>query len=573
MNNCMKYLISLNTLIFIISILTICVNKSFNYELYIYTNVFFWILSSICLLVNVILIFHILENLKIYKNIFILLLLMIQVLAIRGAMVSFWGLAGYYNFLLRGDQATYIGLAKDILYLGSFGDDFYPFTGILISTISNITSLTPEAISIFIPPFFLCLGIAGIALLTKAIKNKVKILLTSVLFSVPFVYNWFVLTIYPHFTSVYFLPLILYVIFMYKKYKLIFILLSISIVMWHPFTAYSLFFFILIMSIINYKNSEIKKYFVIYSFILVIWTVSSQVLMGSFSFYWNSILGKYEITTFDVALSYVSKLGIAESFKTLFYMVLDDLIIYVLVFASLFFFLKNKFYNKKILSSNLSLLYIWIIFNSILIIFLFFGVRGHVPDRLINLNWSLIVAPVVLGLFYTLMRSRISKCVLVTLLLISIVSSIITLYPSPIIDRPNEGATMSEIKGADWFITNRDESVGVSYISTPLLRYSDLLYGTKYPGRENLHIGYVSSGDSYTIPNHFNLSINDRKFLGLRYFILTKYEIYAYTQIWKNIDRFNINDFNNLKTNYYSNLLYTNGNFNVYIIDFENFIF
>lgn len=569
-----RYTFYLNSLLFIIAILTFFTNNLnlTNISSIYYVNSIFWFLSSVCLFVDMILVFYILENFNLSRNGIVILLLIGQLIVIKGAMVSFWGLSGYFNFLLRGDQATYIGLAKDILFLGSFGNDFYPFTGILISTMSLITRLTPEEISVFVPAFFICICAVGIALLAKTIKNKIKVLLTSILFSVPFIYNWFSVTIYPHFTSTLMLPLMLYVVLNYKKYKLIFVFLSISVIMWHPITAYSLFLFFLVISILNYKNSELIKQFIIYSFILFIWTFSYQALTGTLSFYLESVMGEYQITTFDVALSYASKLGIEASLRTIAYMVLDDLIFYILVFLSLIFLLKNRFYFNSYRLKNLKFCYIWFLINGLLIIFLFFNIRGHVPDRLINLNWGLIVAPAIIGVFYNLIKNRMTKYVLIVLLVISTSFSVITLYPSSIINKPNEAALVGEVKGADWIIVNRDENIRVSYILTPLLRYSDLLYGTKYPGRGDLHIGYVHGGDSYTIPNHFDLSSEDRKFLGLRYFILTEYEIHAYNEIWKTVDRFNQNDFNKFEINIYSNLLYRNGNFIIYLVDFEKFI-
>lgn len=567
-----KKLIHINTIIFIGSIISLLFSKS---DLFDCNNIYdinkiFWILSIICLILNIIILFDFIEKKYLNKNYYTLIFIICQIIILKTIMVSFWGLAGYYAFFMRGDQSTYIGLTKDVLFTGHFENNFYPFTSLLISIISLITYTPPETISIVLPGLFQVLLVLGTVLLIGIFKNDIKILVAGLLFSVPFISNWFPVTIYPQFTSVFTFPLILYTFVKLLKFKIVFILFSFSIVIWHPISSLSLLFFIFSSIFLSYKKIDIIKIFFIYNIIFISWTFSFYSLTDTLANFWRSIMSESRITTYDIALLYVQKLGLLESLRAFFYMMIDDLFMYSLIFISFIFSLKNKNYIKFVSNMTIKISYIWFTLNSFIIAFLFFAIRGHVPDRLINLNWSLILVPCVAGVFYTQIKNRIGKFVVVILLLIAVTASVFTLYPSPLIDRPNETSTEGEINSIKWIIDNRKEDIAFSYILTPLFRYSDLIYGTNYPGRASLHIGYAPSGDSYFIPNHFNLSIYDKNYLGERYFILTQYEINAYTKIWDSVDRFNQKDFNGIKINTASEVLYQSGNIMLFLINFKN---
>ncbi|MEJ5292208.1 MAG: hypothetical protein WHS82_01295 [Candidatus Methanosuratincola sp.] len=477
-------------------------------------------------------------------------------------------MTGYYGFLFRGDQATYIGLAKDVLFLGSFSDNIYPVSSLLVATITLTTGLSPENLAAGVASLYFIIFFIGISLLCRFFKRDNRILIISVLmFSTPFIFNWFPLTIYPHMLSTYFMPFIMYFTLIRKNNFIIYLLIT-NLAFFHPFIIFSYLLF-LIFYIFIYKKFHLF-YALIYGAVLFVSSmIYNSIIFNSLILYYDSLINR-DFTTIDVAFEYASKLGIINSLKTLSILILDDAFMYLSLFI-IYIYLNYTKISNVIKNKILNYFYIWIILTSIVILFLFVGIRGHVPDRLLNLNWGLVFAPIVLGCSYLSIKSKIKKIVVVSFLILISVTSIYALYPSPLTTRPNEANLYGEVSGAYWTLTYRMDESKYSYLLTTPLRYCDLIYGTKYYYRSNLHIGYVESGDSYVVPSHFNMSVSDRNFLGARYFILTQYEITAYCHIWNEVDKFNYEDFNKLNNDYSSYMLYNNKIYYLYLIDFYKF--
>lgn len=562
-----RFLLFLNTFIFTFAVLSILFLPDLrNFEISIYdAGRIFWILAILNLSLNVFILMMVKE--KIGK--LFLLSILYQVLFVKILIVSFWAIRGYAGVFYRGDQATYIGLAKDIILWGTFFDNFYPFISILLSSISLVSSLKVEEVAKILPPFFQFLFFIWLVLLSKKVFANDKVALTCVAFSVPFIFNWFPITIYPHMNSAYFLPAVIYMLYLpqVREVKISLMLLLSVFIFWHPFTAVTILSFIALLSLQNRKYLTI---FGIYITLCITWFLYNLHLAKTLEILITQITSEFKINTKDIAEIYVQKLGIFNSFRVVSMMVFDDIIFYAISIVGLYYYIKNNRVGKK--SKNLDLapmFFLWLI-SSLLIAFLFFGVRGHVPDRLINLNWSLIFAPIIAGYVFSNFGDRKRKLI-VLFVFISIISSIFTLYPSPLTQRSNECHLISEIEGANWLILNTNNTgTKFAYILTPIGRYSDLIYGTKNEERGRYHIGYLR-GESYSVPSHFNLSEYDRNFLGERIFILTKYEVVSYSTVWERVDRFNLNDFRLLMIDFASNYIYTNNNFYVYLVDFQKF--
>jgi len=261
------------------------------------------------------------------------------------------------------------------------------------------------------------------------------------------------------------------------------------------------------------------------------------------------------------ALNIFSKLNIMTSLKSISLMILDESIYYAISAISIYSIFKNIRYSK--LEKHLFLISFCFFIGTLVLVssFVFTGV--HTPYRIINLNTNMILAPFMVGyiLYQSLTRNTKVRYIILIFIGISIISSVISLYPSPLTSLPTPHITNSEVIGMNWLISFKDPGVKVSSEKLVAFRYADLIYNHEYGLKRNDLYG------DFILPKHFG--INESNYFDSKnntYLIISKYVVEAYTVVWKELNKFNEKDFANIESTEIIDKIYTNEDLIIYYI-------
>jgi hypothetical protein len=485
-------------------------------------------------------------------------------------MISLHVLKGYVFYFGRGDAASYIGLAKDINIFGHFSSsNFYPVISILLSISTQLSSISSIGMSKLLPAFFFVIYFVGYYCWAKSISNKKGFVLPVLLASIPIFFAWFPVSIYHQMLSVWTLPFFFYCLYRNQdiRYRLICIIMCIVYPFWHPLTAVFVCFYLIVWFLIdrysNNTNKNVSLSLILISLVgMLAWFINQYALLDSMSVVVSQLFGLSDRPSAATQAVYqASKLGFFSTIKTIYLMINDDLIYYVLSLISAYILVKqnNSFFRKKLFPIIASL-----ISGSILLFIIFILTGTHNALRLVNLNINMIFTPLLIGylLYYIFQIKQKVKYFLVLLLIgASVSTSIISLYPSPMTKYPNEQVTQSDITGTKWLISKKSNEIGTSNIITPITRFSDLIYGRRYrKSRADIR-------SCFAIPDHFGIEHECRFPIDKNiYLTITDFDIRSYTEVWKDIDRYTKEDFYKLNLCDNADKIYENGELRNFLI-------
>jgi len=108
--------------------------------------------------------------------------------------------------------------------------------------------------------------------------------------------------------------------------------------------------------------------------------------------------------------------------------------------------------------------------------------------------------------------------------------------------------------GAEWFIDHKDTKLKPIEIMTPVYRFANAILGTN---NNRTDIRSTSK-----IPDHFNYTVNNKlgkSYIKDYYAVITEFDKQMYDTVWKDVGRFNKEDFEKLETDSSVDKLYSNG--------------
>lgn len=562
-----------------ISLLEIFFNPTTTYEISIYTSTptLFWIsitynvvVSILYLLINL---FKKFSKFPLYSY--------IQIILSNCLVISLFAIKGYYAYLGRGDTLSYAGLITQISESHFiYKDNFYPLISILISQINQVISIQIIQIVNYIPIFFYLIFVFGIIAWSKElIPNEIY---TQICFicSVPLFFPWFYPTIYPMLIATLLLPLVFYSLkkFEYNKnFMIIVILLLLANVFLHPIVMIFLIAFLCLLVILeqfkyirkkfNY-HLKTKTYNILFlsSIMFLMWLIIQYYLLNGLNIIIQTILEFPERqSTSSIALGYTAILGINDTLQYFLLTNSDELLIFLLSFIAIYILFKNPQYISKEYDT-LRYLACCLISGNMMLTILFFITRIHGPLRLMNLNLNIIFAIILAGFLiwhYTKKDSKIVVSLFIIIIIFSSVSSIFSLYPSPLTIRPNDQISKYDIFALNWLISLKDPNFKVLSIETSADPFAQYILGDEYYKRIDFNRGSREN----PLPNHF-VSIQygvNNSYNSNYYVVISEFDILAYTTVWEKINKFNNNDFNNLNNYFIINKIYDNNDFRVYL--------
>ncbi|AKB74736.1 hypothetical protein MSLAZ_1475 [Methanosarcina lacustris Z-7289] len=490
-----------------------------------------------------------------------------QVIFFNSLLLLLPTLRNYMLIMGRGDNADYVGYARDVSIYGHIpGYNFYPYGSVLISQISQILNISVLEVSKYIPALFVIIYMLSIYCWAKSFKQDPNFVTYSIIASIPLFFAWFFATIYYMLIATLILPLLFYTINKNSDfgYRVLVVIICLILPFTHPIIAL-LFLLYLIGMFIEEQLSDRKSHKISLSLIMLFFITSSFWYLDQYALTKNALtiieqientvlLRSSGTTTLTVATEYANKLGYFSAAKTLLIMAFDELTYYVFSLIAIYFILKNSKKDFKSIS-------LCFIFGSIFYAFIFISTYAHTPYRLTNLDANMIFTPLLLGYLMVFLRKQ-YRIVLSLIIILSVVTTVASLYQSPITKYPNDQFTAYDISGGKWLLDSKSEHIPTITLLSPLSRYSSLIYGSNYT------LSHRSSiMPRYSFPTDFNSGENAIfPANSTQYFWITQYEKQAYSTVWKGIGQFSENELNSVDSckNVYH--IYDNQEFSIYFV-------
>jgi len=556
---------SISFLLVSYALFIVSMNPATGYELSIYTSTpyIFWVAIIIGLFNGILILF-----LKMYGKIEKMWIIGIfSIILFNVLVISLYAFRGYILYLGRGDTAGYVGMAKDVNDYGYILNyNFYPLTSILISQISQIINVSIVNISKYLPSLFFGIYILSIYCWSKSLYNNKKFIIASVIVSAPILFPWFSTSIYHMLLSVLTIPFLFYCINKSSEssFKFLAIIWVVLYPFFHPITAMIVFLYISIMYIygtfVSHKPKPVSIFLVLVALVsLLRWFVSQYSILHNVKLIILQMLNStHSVSTATQVEYYIQKLGFDAVLKSFLIVNANQVIFYVLAIISIVYI----FRIKKINNTRFTPIILNFLICSVFIIIIFFTSTTHNADRLINLNINMILTVPLIG--YLLCKSSFKiQAIILFLIMIASVTAIFSVYQSPFITYPNDQMTNNDIVSMKWFLSEKSVKIKTVDILNPTIRYGDIILGYDAASKRNdIHRDIVN------LPDHFNLSKDNLFPIDQdRYLSITKYDIVAYTEIWKKIHRFENSDFVNLNSIKNVNRIYDNNENLFYLIN------
>jgi len=266
-------------------------------------------------------------------------------------------------------------------------------------------------------------------------------------------------------------------------------------------------------------------------------------------------------STASKAEYYVQQIGITAALQSFFLMTTDEILYYIFSLVTIFTIILRYRHNdeKKLLSIGACL-----IIGSLFILMLFFASKSHTPERYINLNPNMMLTPPLVGFIiykFSQSKKQMMTLLVIGLIIFSLFTTIFSLYQSPLIFRSNDQISTNEVISMNWLLSKKNTIFGTMDIMTPVFRYSDLIFGKNFSlERKDLY-------RDFNMPNHFGVSNETIPINKDRYMVITEYDVKSYTEVWKDIHKFEKEDF--VKINYFKNVnkIYDSKEVNFYLIE------
>ena len=520
-----------------------------------------------------------------------------------------------YFILGRGDVLTHIGFMRDILVTGSFGLDMYPILHILGATTYYFTRITLERITILIYPVFSIFYILSFYILYKKIlKDKSKVILAMIFTSI-MVFGTAHTSFAPFTLSFFVIPIFFYLYFKENSDhrwngKILLILATIFLLLFHPLTALLLAISLIIIEFSKFLYLNINqpsktmpynilpvKYKRNFSYILIalliagllLWVPYLHLIENNLSTFYDFIYSSAS-PNFSSALLTASKANLQDLISSTIFIYGVLLIITLTSLISVYELTKKnisiiKRYNN-IFDIFLSLR-VYEIFSIIgFLLFTIFSLLVYFKLPLFGFTRIMTFATLfsnflIFTLFYIILESKnrklnlnkYMKIIAISVIILPIICiSTLNLYDSPYSLTPNEQVTISEVNGMDTFFNNYD--TGTKTLTLGISEYRFLAYiqgeQTDQFGQD-IHMRNLSDSSRTTPIDHFGFNNNTtlgQYYNNSVYLLINQVGFQTYPKIFPGYEdkwRFTPQDFNKLNNTSQNMLIYNNGNLKIYI--------
>jgi len=498
-----------------------------------------------------------------------------------------------YTFYGRTDSITHLGYINDIISAGHFYSNFYPLSHILIAMLSLITNGPMIQIFMASVAFYYLMYVLGIYLLCREISYNLGQSLLLVILSVLLPVGVYDPQVMPIQIMIFLMPIVSYLIFkrisdrLLAQFRLIFIIMVLSLIFYHPFSATQFIAILLIYACSKIVYSKIlngkidlatskdsiqlvAKPILIILISFLIWAVSFWLFRQKIFVLFNWLMGEgrdFYLSHYQNGL-HKANLSLFQIFDLIF-KTYGFFIIYTIIFIlSLLIIFANILYKRRYPNERvIFFLFVSIILGSFSIFSIFAGFDIFAdPFRSMSLVYIFVALTNGLILFdFISERSSLVKNILLFILTIFLVTSssigTFNTHPSPIIKMLADDVSLSEFSGGIWIAKNSDPKMTILPVASQFdERMRDYVMGMEESEKAGKfaspppHFGYDSSN---FIGNAFNHDV---------YTAITSYDRMYYSYLWPYQGSFNMKDLEKLYTDRTANLIYVNKGFDSFYI-------
>lgn len=553
--------------------------SAYQYSFFNFLPIYFWIFS-ICIFIiasGVLIGFQDID--PNYRTIFFFIILL------NNGIILFSPYLGGAYLMSAGDLSTYGGMVLDLYSSHSinFNINFYPLMHLLCFSLSAIMGVDALTCVIFLSPIFSLLFPVFTYIISREITNNDLITTLVFLLSSTFIFSGIFpinSTTTPYGLSLLMLPIVFFCYIKTRKtdsnisYKICSLFCFSAVTIFHPLTGSLLFITLMLIIFLDYQFKFLKTNIHLIGFYFSLFLLYIIYLTKVWKKPLNFI---YDVIEFG--LNYATKSGfrvdiqqnlnkldldVIEIFKLFIKMFGHQFVFIFLTLIFCLFFFYKKDLIKKIFHNN------WFIpiFAWTMISLITMGIQIVKPILIISfyrfLYASLVFTPIFVSIGVVLFSPKKWRSV-ISMLLVSLifVNSILVVYPSPYISYANPQVTYADQSGPRWIYQNTEQTEIINgYFGAAITKrvISGLIPYSEY-------IEYKS--DIQTIDDHLGYLKHRTigEFLsGANILIISKYDIVAYTQVYKKIERLNLNDLNRLDYDPTASLIYNNKDYLAYKI-------
>jgi len=515
------------------------------------------------------------------------------IIILANSILLFMPMIRGYEIYGREDVLSHIGWVREILDYGNIGStNVYPINHILASCSVMISGIGIDTLSMAIPAIFSIFYIFSFIVLVRQMGIGKENQLLILGFASILIFGNLQLSFAPQSQAFMLLPLSIYLCIRSRQtqWNLSFIILSIVwiflLVFYHPL---NLLLFILILGIISITsrlrspkidmmNDEFVKHrmTLLMAIALVsffIWQSWSIVLLGNLRRVLLWFIGQGGISEFQ---DYSKSINAGDfSLIDLLIKIINIMGPWIIVgiatlICSIYLIRLSRNTNRRIMFwHQLSIVAFLILGFLSIITFITSYVVGFGRIFVIAIIFSTILIPA--SYHHWLLHGEKSvrkfiKTMIICIFIISLILlSTLNLYLSPRVNANNLQVSDQEVIGMDYFFNIRNENFSILELEISQSRFYDLIF-THDAARKNIiygqearpqdHFGYVNATE-------FGPLLNDQKYLIINNLARN---IFAYTyptepERWL----FTPNDFNRLSEDPSIQLIYANGDLDVYL--------
>lgn len=567
-------------------------NPAKGYELSIYESTPFivWLLLILSITGGVTIIIHQLYTEEYKNSNFWLIGLLILILS-RMSLLYIPFIRGYYTW--RGDNLSHIAAMKDVLLTGhTASDNFYPITHILLAEIISVSGVPIELIVNHSTALFSIFYVVSTYLLATAVLPKKDAQLLSVASIGGVLFNRYDVYLMPNGWSILYLPFVFFLFIKSSKSLEYRLLLSVMLTLYpffHPLSSVVLVISFLVIGFVNillyiieHKKISLNNIlcdFPITQVLIVLGILLPWIL--SFPQFHPNIRSLYTALTTGHSPNVIAQMSATldkinvhgfEFVKLVIKIMGDDIIFLSLSIVAATIIFRRSYKNNKELKNNKNLIILLSITFVIGITYAAYlfniipGLRSISSQRL--LAYLVIFTPIFVGYtfqnFLVKIRNYITASLCILVIMAASMISILSLYPSPYVIKPNLEVTQMDMRGFEWFINYKSKNIGCTHIMSSPYRFADAILGDDKEDKRSDIEHYAPQ-----IPDHFNYTAHERlgeSYKKDRYAVITKMDKIIYDTVWRVVGRFHKEDFEKLETDETVDKIYTNGECDIWHI-------
>ena len=499
----------------------------------------------------------------------------------------------------RADQLGHTGFVVDISLTGHIGTlNPYPIIHTLLSQIASMTGLSALQVvnlntALIFPIFVLMIYLLATVVLPDRGQQVLAALIAGGTMAV--IGRYYLI---PNTWSILMLPLLFYCYFRSERlpFKALLVVLLVAYPFFHPLSSLLVIAALAIMEIPKPIYSRLFRRLHMHVPALVAsrpvlwpilteiaifapWVLTREAFSPNVRQLWHQLITFSGPQQVQAATTDVSKAGLS---------ILDVIVVGVKLYGEILILIALAMVGIIILIRQLRsgdqdhakyrLLLVGVLLSLACLLYAAFfvgipGVQSIAADRVLLYVEMASIPLVAFALWEVSRQTRFRRLAWVGIGGVLILASMLNIgghYRSPYVIRPSDQVTQADMTAMTWYFEQKDPFAYSYYVASPPARFAQCILGNKATDlREDIAYESTQFSDHFSLPDSVgsdNRSTLGEQFSGDVYVNIHKYDKLAYQTVWRNLNRFNDDDFERLERDPTVDRIYSNGEVDVLFV-------